>query len=346
LAIGFADSPDVRKRTQNIYVYVSDDGLTWSRPTPDLPAIYGRDTVMVTWDPVEERFVANVKQWQMTTASPGTYHWSPRSAWVSFSDDFSTWTPPRPVFGSDTLDYATVAAEHPGKQTTSDVYSLPSFRYGEQVLATPWMQDISGIARIVNMGQDVSTEHIELASSQDHYTWSRPAREPIIAKGAPGEWDWGFMMTATSGFITEGDTVRMYYGSYAGEHACTAARIADGSCEVLQVPSRIGMVSWPRDRFVSLRSSGTTPGVVTTRVLDPVAGGQVHLNTDGVVRVEVLGADGRPLPGYGLEDAIPVSGDTLDTLVTWSGRDRLPSRTDGIRLRLHVSGDLYSYGIR
>jgi Carbohydrate binding domain len=347
LAIGFADDPDVRKRTQNYYVYVSDDGITWTRPTPNIPAIHGRDTAMVSWDPVRQRFVATVKQWYMTTASPGTYRWEPRSAWVSFSDDFTTWTEPRLVLQSDVRDYTTVTADHPDKQTTSDIYSLPTFRYGEQVLGLPWMQDVTNISRIVNMGQDVSTEHIELASSQDYFSWSRPARDPIIAKGAPAEWDWGFTMTATSGLITEGDTVRMYYGSYAGEHACTAARIQAGACDVLQVPSRIGMVTWKRDRFVSLHSNGSGPGVVTTRVLAPAAvGGQVHLNASGTVRVEVLDATGRPIPGYGLQDSVPVRGDNLDAVATWRGADHLPSGVAGLRLRLQVTGDVYSYAIK
>lgn len=346
LKIGFAESPDVRQRTQNYYVYVSDDGLTWTRPTPSIPAIHGRDTAMVSWDPVQQRFVATVKQWFMTTASPGTYWWEPRSAWVSFSDDFTTWTTPRLALQSDTRDYATIASDNPGKRTTSDVYSLPTFRYGEQVLGLPWMQDITDISEIINMGQDVSTEHIELASSQDYFTWSRPAREPIIAKGAPGEWDWGFMMTSSTGFITEGDSVRMYYGSYAGEHACSAARLRAGTCDVLQVPSRIGMVTWQRDRFVSLRSEGSAPGVVTTRVLDPEkSGGQLHLNVNGTVRVEVLDAAGQPVPGYGVQDSVPVRGDRLDAVATWKNADHLPADVEGLRLRLHVTGDLYSYAI-
>lgn len=347
MAIGFAESDNVRARTQNYYVYVSDDGITWTRPTPNLPAIYGRDTVMVTWDAARRQFVATVKQWFMPAASPGVYQWEPRSAWVSFSDDFTTWSQPRLVLQSDVRDYRTIAAAHPDKHTTSDIYSLPTFRYGEQVLGLPWMQDVTDISRIVNMGQDVSTEHIELTSSQDYFTWSRPAREPIIAKGKPGEWDWGFTMTSSSGFITEGDTVRLYYGSYAGEHACTAARISAGTCDVLQVPSRIGMVTWKRDRFVSLKSTGSAAGVVTTRVLTPSeAAGRLHLNADGAVRVEVLDAAGHPVPGYGLGASVPVRGDTLDSVATWRGRDHLPALPGGVRLRLHVTGELFSYAIR
>ena len=61
----------------------------------------------------------------------------------------------------------------------------------------------------------------------------------------------------------------------------------------------------------------------------------------GVVQAEVTRFDGRPVNGFGRENAVPITGDSLDHPVLWQARgetyslDRLPPevRDQPVRLR-------------
>ena len=77
------------------------------------------------------------------------------------------------------------------------------------------------------------------------------------------------------------------------------------------------------------------------------ARGPLRINGDfrtGSLRVEVLDASGRTVPGYGANDCVAVSGDGIDLPVTWRDRATLPESTAEISLRFQcTSGSLYSF---
>jgi hypothetical protein len=68
----------------------------------------------------------------------------------------------------------------------------------------------------------------------------------------------------------------------------------------------------------------------------------------GSLRVELHEADGKPLPGFALADAVEQVGDEIERVVTWkSGRD--VSGLSGRPVRLHFAmrdADLYSIQFR
>lgn len=101
------------------------------------------------------------------------------------------------------------------------------------------------------------------------------------------------------------------------------------------------------DGFVSLKG-GSEWGSVLTR---PVAidGRELHLNVDswrGQVKVEVLDPEEhRPLEGYGAEESIPATVDSIDAVARWKGKPdlaELAGRTVCLRFSI-LCGELYAF---
>jgi hypothetical protein len=349
------------RRGDDYYAFSSNDGINWVLLNEEIPAIRGHDTVNVAYDQDAGRFVASSKGWIFTKDDSGVSHYErgARTVLVSTSTDFVTWTKPTPVHASDLRDYDTVAADNPGTGgatvtsygrpvKSSDIYSMPVFRYGEQYLALPTIDETTYAA--TDVWPDVGRAHLELASSQHLYTWSRPNRQKLVEPGALGEWNWGFHLAATQ-MLTVRDEVWLYYGSFAGKHGCPELTTEpEKGCQITvdnMGSAHTGRVIWPKDRFMALHAAAGG-GVVTTRTLAPQAGGdQLRVNVAtgaGNLKVEVLDVNGNPVPGYTLADATAVQGDTSGQTVTWGTRNTLPSGP--IRLRFNLSaGDLYSYAI-
>ena len=67
-------------------------------------------------------------------------------------------------------------------------------------------------------------------------------------------------------------------------------------------------------------------------------------SADGDIRVELQDADGKPLPGFTLEQCAPIFGDTLDRTVTWKGGSGVGELVGKpVRLRFVLrDADLYS----
>ena len=323
----------------------SHDGIAWTA-IPGARGIPGFDVASATYDPATRRFVAMVKN---QYSSP----FGPRTTWVSTSTDFKTWTTPRPAFAADLLDDARIPAGAGRLGTTawSEIYGMPAIRYGDQYIGVPWIFDIVYSPNpLGNPGPDKGRSHLGVAASRDLVNWSRPSRTDLVTPGPAGSWDHGFNLSS-NGFVTvtrpDGSLeTRLYYGAFSGEHLCDSAAMTAGQCTVPYGPANIGMVSWPTDRFASFHADGT--GVVTTRPLT-AAGTALTVNyrpaaAGDSLRVEVLDANGNPVPGYALADSVPVTSDALapGVRVAWTGGDTLPA--GAVRLRFHLDGgDLYSF---
>jgi hypothetical protein len=327
---------------RSYYAASSRDGKAWAPLNGGQPIIIGWDVGNVSYDPNRALFIAMTKQWAQTAP------FGPRTVSVSTSQDFVSWSAPQLAMSADTRDHDMVVAKNPNDPSVlSEIYGMPAIRYGEQYLGLPWMFDITHCPTpLGDPGPDIGRQHIQLAASQDLLTWSRPNRDDIITPGAPDSWDWGYHLTGTT-MLTVGNQFRLYYSAFAGEHSCDASKVDAGICSVPLGSARVGLVTWPKDRFVSFRA-GSAVGTVTTRLLAPT-GRRLVVNANssaGELRVEVLTADGVPVPGYTLDDAAPISADTLGMPVRWAASDRLPNIGGPIRLRFSLSrGDLYSYTI-
>jgi hypothetical protein len=101
------------------------------------------------------------------------------------------------------------------------------------------------------------------------------------------------------------------------------------------------------DGFVSIRA-GAEPGEMQTRPF-VFSGAALELNVStsaaGSVRVELQDREGRPLPGFALNECSPFVGDVIDHKVHWQGGADLSSLAGhAVRMRLALQeADVYSF---
>lgn len=178
---------------------------------------------------------------------------------------------------------------------------------------------------------------VQLVYSRDGRTWCRLAeRRPIIPTG-PHDYDAGCILGVANQPVYADDHIWIYYTGITTTH---------GGC----LPEKritIARAAWRRDGFVSL-DAGADGGIVQTMPLE-ADGRTLQINADatgGMLRVELVGANGQALPGYGVDDCYPIESDSVRHRVTWRERRQLPQDLP-VSLRFHLrETSLYSYTLR
>lgn len=102
-----------------------------------------------------------------------------------------------------------------------------------------------------------------------------------------------------------------------------------------------------RDGFVSLDADRDGGELVTEPLLVESDSLQLNLvvHDGGHARVEVLNENNEAVPGFGLDDSVPLHGDAIDQDVAWkAGGDVKELAGKAIRLRIRLTdADLYSF---
>ena len=211
-----------------------------------------------------------------------------------------------------------------------------------------------------------------LATSRNGITWSKPfGNETYLETGEAGDWD--SRWAGACNLIPVGDELRLYYSGANIPHNVKAEDGGRGS--VKDWPGRVidderraygvGIAKLRRDGFAAVRPK-SNEGTLTTEPLT-FLGTTLHMNVDssrGRVEVEVLDRSGRPLEGYSRADCVPITTDSTDCLVKWSGDRNLVHATDTpadigvetrayksrlrkpVRLRFHLrDASLYSFWV-
>jgi len=196
--------------------------------------------------------------------------------------------------------------------------------------------------------------HTVFAASRDGFKWERYAREPFVRLGMKGEFD-PYSVRVIYGLVPDrtGREMYMYYRGSDWLHGwdrdernrrMLTARGLGADRDITTI-SRLVL---RRDGFVSVRA-GESAGEFTTPPLK-FAGRRLVLNVDtsatGLVRIACLDGQGKPLPGYSLEEADFVhTTNEINRVVTWQGRSELPQPADGL-IRLQVwlrNADVYAF---
>ena len=186
----------------------------------------------------------------------------------------------------------------------------------------------------------------ELAFSRDGIQWQRilPGRM-AFPLGEPGSWD--SEMVSLMAPVVYDDKIRIYYGGWNHPYTSEAMkRVEEGWIENGQRRQRaIGLATLRLDGFVSL-AAGEERGIVTTKPLH-LPGGSLFVNADvqGELRAEILDARSQTLPGFSLNDCVPIRSDGLRHEIQWqsdSHLDTLEGRIARVRFEL-VKGELYAF---
>ncbi len=323
-------------------VAFSPDGIHWTKhPRAPLSAIaYGSsgdevplttqtdrawavplsmsDATDVFFDPVLERYVWYGKMW--IDGPDGRMAWK-HAMGRTESADFLDWSTPELVCAPDDEDPLHV-----------EFHTTPVF-YHEGVYIC--------LNQVLDRAVGGGVIDVELMLSRDGRNWQRPFRDEFfLPRGAAGTFEGGSIFTNSTPVMLD-DEMRFYYGGYSA-----GATSADDRRHV----SGIGLATLRRDRFAGIQPLDRTD-LVTQR--QPVEGvGQVtlkktslaqvravELNADasaGSIRVEVLDAAGRRVPGFTCQDAVPVRGDSLRHGVRWQQRQLTDLAPGDYMLRLHL----------
>lgn len=178
---------------------------------------------------------------------------------------------------------------------------------------------------------------IQFIGSRDGKTWQRYGREAYLKPGLAGADD-ASMLFLGPGLVVRGDEIWQYGTGFRTSHGDVPAREKRGDGTIYRHVHRI-------DGFVSLDFAAAGGHAVCAPV--KVTAGRLLLNVDtgalGALRVGLRGADGKPLPGFGLDDSVLVHGNATGLLVTWRGGSDLATlqgrevqvELDGARTQLY-----------
>jgi hypothetical protein len=138
----------------------------------------------------------------------------------------------------------------------------------------------------------------------------------LIPRGAPGTFDGGAILGVSSMPVQADTQTWVYYTALTTGHGGPMP------------PKRIsiGRAEWRRHGFVSL-DAGPDGGWIETRAVQ-LGSPSLIVNADasrGRVRVALLEADGRPLQGFTLDDAVPIERDETRAVARWRGHAPVPT---------------------
>ncbi|HEY1784231.1 MAG TPA: hypothetical protein VGG30_01735 [Pirellulales bacterium] len=346
---GKSVSPD--NPEQGYHTFVSPDGLHWTRHSAGR-ICPGADVITGYYDRQRKLWVALAKIYDVPAAH------GRRVFWLTTSSDFSKWSEPVLVMVPDARDEAGAMARIEEVRALLDVpdnpelirtefYGVGFYQAESCVLGFPWVFTINNQAR---HGNQEGPSELQLAVTRDLEHWERPFRLPCVERGKPDAWDPGFITTQSEA-LRVGDEIWLYYTGANYLHGTPCLYVANDPKQKTVYTGSIGLAIWPLDRFVSV--DGPAEGGRLTTVPLAFTGNRLELNANcnrdgrpGSVRVELLDAAQKPLPGIGLSDEVKV--DSLRHTVTWSGNSDV-SVWQGrpVSLRFHLTGaELYSFAFR
>ena len=207
-----------------------------------------------------------------------------------------------------------------------------------------WEHERRPIAAVGALGREYPEVH-ELVVSRDAVNWARVGnRVPWLAVGPYQSWD--DMVVWTISPLLVGDEIWVYYGGFPFRH-----QLADLYSSVEKKNGRtrqgcIGLCTLRRDGWVAVRPNGRRAGRLVTRSLT-FDGSALEVNAQasgGKILIEVLEADGQPLPAFSGANGIILTGDSLRHSVKWR-KPLTELQKKPIRLSFTLEGpvELYAF---
>lgn len=337
--------PDGTSKSLQLGAAYSADGITWTAE-PRNPLIPFGDTQSVpVWDPTRRSYLGFVR-----TGPPNI-----RGIARIESRDFVNWSPKVTVFtpGEEKLD----------QPFRSAPYGMKVLAYAGCFIGLINMYNWETLGPIPKDKLFQDKVNVQLAFSRNGITWNRVgstgmiphadlskdldwksiARKQVFLQYGKHkkEWDWGQLYAYQAPVVFD-DKIWIYYTGLGSRHW------SNYHGDDRPPKSGIGLATLRLDGFVSVepRPDAET-GVLTTRPFVFV-GNEILVNADarrGSLRVEVLEADGRPIPGFTALDCQPFHGDSLRHPLKWKGQtDCRQIQGKPIRLRFHLDrSKLYSF---
>lgn len=217
--------------------------------------------------------------------------------------------------------YVTKALKYPWAPDAYLAFPAVYFHYWED--GPPQRRILGAKERMTGSG----VVETQLAVSRDGLAWHRyprPAYVPTQGKEV--------MLFATFGLIRRGDEIWQYVGGHGGSGT------GYHSPFLREKPAPLYRYVQRLDGFVAAESA-YTGGRMVTRPLK-FSGRSLELNIDtgaaGFAQVGLLDEDGKPIPGFSVDDSVYINGDHLRARVEWLGRGTDVSALAGRTIRIEI----------
>lgn len=321
--------------TGGLTALVSEDGIHWEKMQDQLVITQGAfDSQNVGfWDPARGRYAAYIRFFTESGL---------REIAVAYSDDFLNWTEPQPIAYTHSADGQQMYTNQvvPYERAPHLLVGFPT-RY----VARPLTEHVKTIEpvdvrlRLISAVERGGTDLTDglFMSSRDGVSFRR-WDEAFLRPGpqTEGRWmygdnyqSWGLVETPAS--IDGGPTELSFWSSE----------------QSWRDDYRMRRYTVRLDGFVSAHAGYGGGEIVTKPVV--FDGSQLVVNyatsAAGSLRVELQSEDGKPLPGFALDDCPEMYGDSIEQAASWKASGdvgALAGRPVRIRFVLR-DGDLFSY---
>jgi len=321
---------------------ISADGLRWKWWKKE-PVISGGplDTLhVVRWDPRRKMYLAFLRNWVTGSQGfkappevdvpPEEYNlWykypkeRSRAITLSTSKDFLHWSRQEWLVYDESLPI-----EHHYTNAATPYFRAPHIYVGFPMRLVLDRQVIPGWSQS-DLPRSVGCSDSVFMSSRDGLHWNRGV-EAFLRPGLDQKnWTDRNMMIAPGVVPIGSEEMSLYYVAHYGHEDCHLRRL------------RLRL-----DGFFAVHA-GYPGGEFVTKPL-VFSGDQLVLNYStsavGDIRVEIQDADGQPIPGYSLNDALEMVGDQIEQNVRWQGGSEVSTLAGKtVRLRFVMKdADLYS----
>ena len=341
------------------FQFKSTDGIKWDR-LPDRCGFAGDSSTMF-YNPFRRKWVWSLRSvWRGRSRN---YHehsdFVEGAKWHFPTDGKRTTTGANPFYMKGTMTntvdvFNWLACDDADLHRTIDgkTYSASLYNFD----ATPYESVMIGLCKIMcgrdneesaHVGMPKTTE-IHFAYSRDGFHFDRPDRTPAIGDSGwgSGQWDTGYLAPVSSGFVIKDERLWFFYAGMRGdasEHNPPECTLGNG----MHWNGSIGAATLRRDGFAGMVADGL--GELTTRPVK-FSGSHFFVNADarfGRLAVEVLGADGKVVPGFAAEDCAAMDReDSTRREITWKGGDlkRFAGQPVSFRFKMRVA-TLFSFWV-
>ncbi len=313
-----------------LLIYASPDGIHWRALGRSGPA---EDRTTFFYNPFR-------KVWVFSIRADGPIGRFRRYHEASNFERGAGWTKDQPIawVAADIQDH-----RRPEYNVPTELYNLDCVAYESLLL---------GLFTIFR-GERTEREKpndVCVGFSRDGFHWDRPDRRAFLPVSEHvGDWNWANVQSAGGCCLVVGDRLHFYVSGRRGVPGSNDPGVCSTGLATLRRDGFASMNHPPPASGVQRLEPSPGPGTLVTRPLT-FSGRYLFVNLDapdGELRVEVLDREGRVIPGYAADHAVPVRGDSTRARVTWTGAADLGAvagRAVRFRFRLR-RGRLYAFWV-
>ncbi len=351
------EEPDPTRRFRRIYqepggsfIAYSAEGINWQKT--DEFAFHGSDAACIFYDCLNRQYVA------CSIAEPAVGRFPRRrTPTIARSSDFRSWSDFHIAFACDDQDDRLLVERLEARRSVlsyairdhyhQEVNNMFSFNYADMIIGIPVMFDCCGYDEWkgtpggAGSGKDDAVTHPQIAWCCDPLLrdWRRPPlREPFMPISEPPQWDCGFLSLAESP-VRMGDELWFYYSGQDRSQQHPIFTLDRGwDYRQGQLQGGISAARLRLDGFASL-DADRQGGQITTRAFQ-LEGDGVEVNAVSYhgILAEVLDHRGERIPGFGVEQCVPMVGDSVRHQLRFRGGRLAQLRGRRIKLRLRLYG--------